>query len=75
MRPSSAALKAAVLVATMLATPTSGKTVQPFHSSVNLSVTPGKADLSNVPLATQKAENEQRVAEADYIGFDFVDCV
>jgi hypothetical protein len=33
---------------------------------------PGGADRSTVSLATQKAENEQRVAEAAYIGFDFV---
>jgi hypothetical protein len=72
MHPSGAALKAAILAATMLAMPTSAETFIPFHHGVNLSVSPGGADSSWVPLATQKAENEQRVAEAAYIGFDFV---
>jgi len=72
MRPSGAALKAAVVAATMHAMPTSAETFIPFHSGVNLSVAPGGADRSTAPLATQKAENEQRVAEAADIGFDFL---
>jgi hypothetical protein len=38
MRVCGAALKASLLAATMLATPTSAKTFIPFHSGVNLSV-------------------------------------
>jgi hypothetical protein len=72
MRPRGAVLKAAALAATMLSMPTSAETIIPFHHGVNLSVAPGGADRSTVPLATQKAENEQRVAEAASIGFDFV---
>jgi hypothetical protein len=72
VRPSGAVLKAAALAATMLSMPTSAETVILFHHGVNLSVAPGGADRSTVQLATQKAENEQRVAEAASIGFDFV---
>jgi hypothetical protein len=40
------------------------QTFVPFHSGVNLSAAPGGADRSRLPLATQQAENAQRVAVA-----------
>ena len=72
LRLSGAAQMAAILAATLIATPVSAETLIPFHRGVNLSVAPGGADHSNVPISAQRAENEQRVAEAADIGFDFV---
>jgi len=43
-----------------------------FHSGVNLSVTPGGADRSAVPLDVLQAKNALRVAVARDVGFDFV---
>lgn len=63
---------AALLATTMLATPTSAENFIPFHSGVNLSVAPGGADSSSLPVATLLVENTQRVGEAAEIGFDFV---
>jgi hypothetical protein len=66
--------KAAALVAVgiIMTTPTDAQTFVRFHSGVNLSVAPGGSDRSAVPLATQQAENAQRVTETAEIGFDFV---
>src|SRR5260370_629576 len=55
-----------------LATSANAQTFVPFHSGVNLSVAPGGADRSRMPIATQQAENAQRVAVAVENGFDFV---
>ena len=55
-----------------LATSANAQTFVPFHSGVNLSVAPGGADRSRRPIATQQAENAQRVAVAVENGFDFV---
>ena len=74
MHPSGVALKAAILAATMVAMPTNAETSIPFHHGVNLSVSPGGANSSSVPLATQKAENEQRVAEAAILASISSDC-
>jgi len=63
---------AALLAITVLATPTSAETFIPFHGGVNLSVAPGGAESSSLPVATLQAENARRVAEAAEIGFDFV---
>ncbi len=63
---------AAVLAGTVLAAPASAQTFVPFHSGVNLSVAPGGAESSGMPLAAQQVANAQRVAEAGAIGFDFV---
>jgi hypothetical protein len=41
----------------------------PFHSGVNLSVAPGGADRSRMPIATQQAANAQRMTEAAEIAF------
>ena len=65
-------LKAALLAGTVLATPASAQTFVPFHSGVNLSVAPGGADRSAVPLEAQEDTNAQRVVEVAAIGFDFV---
>jgi endoglucanase len=72
MRMSGAALKAALLAAMMLATPTSAETFIPFHSGVNLSVAPGGANSSSEPLDVLQAANIQRLDEVADIGFDFV---
>lgn len=72
MRVCCAALKASLLAAMMLATPTSAGTFLAFQNGVNLSVAPGGADISSLPVATLQVENEQRVGEAADIGFDFV---
>jgi hypothetical protein len=56
----------------VLATSANAQTFVPFHSDVNLSVTPGGAYRSRMPLGTQQAENAQRRAVAAEIGFDFV---
>jgi hypothetical protein len=64
--------KGAVLAAVLLAAPASARTFVAFHSGVNISVAPGGADRSQVQLATQQAENAERVSEAAAIGFDFV---
>jgi endoglucanase len=66
------AFKAVLFAGAVLATSASAETFLPFHSGVNLSVAPGGANSSRVPLATLQAENERRVAEAAEIGFDFV---
>jgi len=63
---------AAFLAGMVLATSANAQTFVPFHSGVNLSVAPGGADRSRMPLATQQAENAQRVAVAVENGFDFV---
>src|SRR5260370_19337448 len=63
---------AALLSITVRATPTSAETFIPFHGGVNLSVAPGGAESSSLPVATLQAENARRVAEAAEIGFDFV---
>lgn len=63
---------AALLAITVLATPTSAEPVISFHGGVNLSVAPGGAESSSLPVATLQAENARRVAEAAEIGFDFV---
>jgi hypothetical protein len=63
---------AALLAITVLATPTSAETFIPFHGGVNLSVAPGGAESSSLPVATLQAENARRVTEAAEIGFDFV---
>jgi hypothetical protein len=65
--------KAALLVGVGIGmtTPTDAQTFVRFHSGVNLSVAPGGSDRSDVPLATQQAENAQRVTEAAEIGFSF----
>ena len=55
-----------------LAASANAQTFVPFHSGVNLSVAPSGADRSRMPIATQQAENVQRVAVAVEIGFDFV---
>jgi hypothetical protein len=52
--------------------PANAQTFVPFQSGVNLSVAPGGADRSQVPLATLQTENAQRVTEAAEIGFDFL---
>jgi hypothetical protein len=72
MRVCGAALKASLLAATMLATPTSAETFIPFHSGVNLSVAPGGANSSSEPLDEQQVANGQRLDEVADIGFDFV---
>jgi endoglucanase len=72
MRMRGAALKATLLAAMMLATPTSAETFIPLYSGVNLSVAPGGANSSSLPVATLQVENAQRVGEAAEIGFDFV---
>jgi hypothetical protein len=64
--------KPVLLAGTVLATSANAQTFVPFHSGVNLSVAPGGADRSRMPLATQQAENAQRVAVAAEIDFDFV---
>jgi hypothetical protein len=64
--------KAALLAGTVLATPASAQTFVPFHSGVNLSVAPGGADRSAVPLEAQQDTNAHRVVEVAAIGFDFV---
>jgi hypothetical protein len=56
----------------VLATSANAQTFVPFHSGVNLSVAPGGADRSRMPLGTQQSENAQRRAVAAEIGFDFV---
>jgi cellulase (glycosyl hydrolase family 5) len=48
------------------------QTFVPFHSGVNLSVAPGGQDKSSLPLATQQAQNTERVEAAHAIGFDFI---
>jgi hypothetical protein len=64
---------AVLLAGISLATPSSAQTsFVPFHSGVNLSVAPGGADRSSVPVAVQQATNAQRVADAAEIGFDFL---
>jgi endoglucanase len=63
---------AALLATTLLAAPTSAETFIPFHSGINLSVAPGGAESSSLPVATLLVENAQRVGEAAEIGFDFV---
>jgi hypothetical protein len=72
MRVRGAALQEALFAAMMLATPTSAETFIPFYRGVNLSVAPGGANSSNLPVATLQVENAQRVGEAAEIGFDFV---
>src|SRR5260370_42419350 len=61
-----------LLAGLALATSANAQTFVPFHSGVNLSVAPGGADRSRMPIATQQAENAQRVAVAVENGFDFV---
>jgi hypothetical protein len=72
MRLRGATLTAAILVATMFRMPANAETFIPLHRGINLSVAPGGADHSSVPIAAQRTENEQRVAEAADIGFDFI---
>jgi endoglucanase len=55
-----------------LTSPLQAQTVLPFRSGVNLSVAPGGQDKSSLPLATQHAQNSQRVETAYGIGFDFI---
>jgi hypothetical protein len=64
--------KAALLLGAVVTVPANAQTFVGFHSGVNLSVAPGGADRSQVPLATQQTENAQRVTEAAEIGFDFL---
>jgi endoglucanase len=64
--------KPVLLAGMVLATSANAQTFVPFHSGVNLSVAPGGADRSRMPIATQQAANAQRVTEAAEIGFDFV---
>jgi hypothetical protein len=64
--------KAFLLAGIVLATSAGAETFQPFHSGVNLSVAPGGANSSSLPVATLQVENAQRVGEAAEIGFDFV---
>jgi endoglucanase len=63
--------KAFLLTGIVLATSAGAETFQPFHSGVNLSVAPGGANSSSLPVATLQVENAQRVGEAAEIGFDF----
>jgi hypothetical protein len=72
MRLCCAALKASLLAATLLATPTRAETFIPFHNGVNLSVAPGGANSSSEPLDVQQATNGRRLGEVVDIGFDFV---
>jgi hypothetical protein len=69
MRLCCAVLKASLLAATLLATPTRA---EPFHNGVNLSVAPGGANSSSEPLDVQQATNGRRLGEVVDIGFDFV---
>jgi endoglucanase len=64
--------KAALFAGAVLATTADAETFVPFSSGVNLSVAPGGADYTALPLQAQQAANAQRVAEAAEIGFDFV---
>ena len=66
-------LKAALFLGAAVVTATANaQTFVPFHSAVNLSVAPGGANSSTLPVATLQVENAQRVGEAAEIGFDFV---
>ena len=65
-------IKSVLLPGNGACTSANAQTLVPFHSGVNLSVAPGGADRSRMPIATQQAENAQRVAVAVENGFDFV---
>jgi endoglucanase len=73
MRASRAPLFGGVFLAAIsLTTAADAQTFVRFHSGVNLSVAPGGANQSAVPLDAQQTENAQRMDEAANIGFDFV---
>jgi hypothetical protein len=65
-------IKSVLLAGNGACTSANAQTLVPFHSGVNLSVAPGGADRSRMPLGTQQAEKARRRAVAAEIGFDFV---